>query len=242
MLKLLVSVVNRIEALEAVKGGAHIVDVKNPEEGSLGANFPDVIKRVRQVVSDFVEVSATIGDLPNLPGTASLAALGAAASGADYVKAGLYGLKTIDEAVYLMREVSKAVKGYKASVKVIAAGYADSQKIASLNPLTLPEVARKSDSGGVMIDTKLKHGGKSFAYIPQQKLAKFVIESHDYGLLAAIAGSLDRNDISTVHQLGFDVVGVRKAVCQDSDRLRGQVLGTLVQDLTSVIRGLDPRL
>ena len=80
-MKLLVSVVNKREALEAVKGGAHIVDVKNPKEGSLGANFPRVIRRVENVVPSHVEVSATIGDLPNLPGTASLAALGAVSSG-----------------------------------------------------------------------------------------------------------------------------------------------------------------
>jgi len=89
-MRLLVSVRDVDEALEAVKGGAHIVDVKNPEEGSLGAHFPRVIRQVKEAVSGAVEVSATIGDLPNLPGTASLAALGAAVSGARYVKAGLF--------------------------------------------------------------------------------------------------------------------------------------------------------
>jgi uncharacterized protein (UPF0264 family) len=79
-LKLLVSVVNKAEALDSLRGGAHILDVKNPKEGSLGANFPRVIKQVREVTPKTLEVSATIGDLPNLPGTASLAALGAAFS------------------------------------------------------------------------------------------------------------------------------------------------------------------
>ena len=40
VLRLLVSVLDVAEAAQAVEGGAHIVDVKNPREGSLGANFP----------------------------------------------------------------------------------------------------------------------------------------------------------------------------------------------------------
>ena len=34
---LLISPINHEEALESIKGGADIVDVKNPKEGSLGA-------------------------------------------------------------------------------------------------------------------------------------------------------------------------------------------------------------
>ena len=44
---LLISPINHEEALESIKGGADIVDVKNPKEGSLGANFPWVIKEIR---------------------------------------------------------------------------------------------------------------------------------------------------------------------------------------------------
>ena len=51
-----------------------------------------------------------MGDVPNLPGAMSLAALGAATTGVNYIKAGLYGLKTKEEAVYLMQSVTRAVK------------------------------------------------------------------------------------------------------------------------------------
>ncbi|GAI18919.1 unnamed protein product [marine sediment metagenome] len=40
---LLVSPRDINEALAAVRGGADILDIKNPEEGSLGANFPWII-------------------------------------------------------------------------------------------------------------------------------------------------------------------------------------------------------
>jgi hypothetical protein len=224
--KLLVSVINKAEALEAINGGAHIVDVKNPKEGSLGANFPRVIRQVKDVVPDNVEVSATIGDLPNLPGTASLAALGAAVSGADYVKVGLFGVKTPTEATILMKEVCRAVKDYNNALKVVAAGYADFNKLGCLNPLMLPRVAYKAEADGVMIDVKIKNSeSKLFNFLGDKELKKFVDEAHNFDLIAALAGSLDRQDVPRLYDLRADVIGVRRAVCSKRDRLNGKVQG-----------------
>jgi len=236
-LKLLVSVVNKKEALEAIKGGAHIIDVKNPKEGSLGANFPRVIKQVKEIVPDNVEVSATIGDLPNLPGTASLAALGAAASGADYVKAGLFGVKTPAEATILMGEVCRAVKDYNNASKVIAAGYADFKKVGCLNPLKLPKVAYKAEADGVIIDVKIKDSeSKLFSFLGDRELKKFVDEAHNFNLIAALAGSLDRQHVLRLYDLRADVIGVRKAVCSKRDRLNGEVQRKAVQEFAKEIR------
>ena len=73
-MKLLVSVIDAAEARLALAGGVDIVDVKNPAEGSLGAPAPGVIAQVRDVLSAHAPLSAAIGDLPCLPGTAALAA------------------------------------------------------------------------------------------------------------------------------------------------------------------------
>src|SRR3982750_1097669 len=108
-MKLLVSVVDGDEAREAAAAGADIVDVKNPAEGSLGAPSPAVIVGVRAAVPAELPVSAAIGDMPNLPGTAGLAALGAAHSGATFVKVGLWGAATEAEAVDLLRAVRDGV-------------------------------------------------------------------------------------------------------------------------------------
>ncbi len=63
---------NEKEALEAIAGGADIIDVKNPVEGALGANFPWVIKRIREITPRNIEVSCALGEVPNLPGSISL--------------------------------------------------------------------------------------------------------------------------------------------------------------------------
>jgi uncharacterized protein (UPF0264 family) len=219
-LKLLVSVVNKTEALDSIKGGADILDVKNPKEGSLGANFPRVIREVKEVVPENLELSATIGDLPNLPGTASLAALGAAVSGVDYVKVGLFGVKTPEEATALMTEVVRAVKEYDSGVKTIASGYADFRYVGCVSPLELPMVAHKAGADGVLVDVKIKTGkNKLFNFLGDEQLREFVTQAHDHNLLAALAGSLGAQDIQRVHSLGADIIGVRGAVCTKKDRL-----------------------
>lgn len=240
-MKLLVSVTNEKEALEAIQGGAHIIDVKNPREGALGANFPRIIKRIRDIAPPSIEVSATIGDLPNLPGTASLAALGASACKVNYVKAGLFGVKTEDEAIKLMKEVCRAVKEFNRSIKIVAAGYADFKKIGSVNPRLLPKIAKKASAECVMIDVKEKSSGGLFNFFSESLLKKFVKEAHEEGLIVALAGSLGLEDVHRVYKIGADVIGVRKAVCTGEDRMRGKVTRRLVANFLKAIKEVEAR-
>src|SRR4030042_246167 len=132
-MKVLISVVDEEEAAEAIAGGADIIDVKNPKEGALGANFPWIIKRIRKITPKKIEVSCTLGDMPNLPGAISLAAAGAATTGINYVKAGLCGLKTKDDAVYLMRNIVRAIRECDPTIKIATVGYADAERTDSIN-------------------------------------------------------------------------------------------------------------
>jgi len=237
-LKLLVSVVDYGEACEAVEGGADIVDVKNPMEGPLGANFPWVIREIRRKVPANVELSATIGDLQNLPGTAALAALGAAESGADYVKAGLLGPRTSKDGVLLMAAICRAVKDLNPRTRVIAAGYADYKSIGSLNPALLPEVASDSGADGILVDIFAKHHRKLFDYITEREASSLVKRAHDVGVTVALAGLLSIEDIERSYRLGADIFGVRKSACDGGDRLRGRVRKQCVARLSDAIRSL----
>ena len=242
ILKLLVSVVNKAEALDSINGGADILDVKNPKEGSLGANFPRVIKEVKEVTPKNLELSATIGDLPNLPGTASLAALGAAVSGVDYIKVGLFGVKTVEETIILMTEVVRAVREYNNDVKTIASGYADFRTVGCVNPLELPIVAHKAGADGVLVDVKIKDGQSNlFTFLTDEELKELVDKTHSYHLLAALAGSLDTTDIPRIHGLGADIIGVRGAVCAKKDRVLGKLEQEKVAAFTKIINKLSNR-
>jgi uncharacterized protein (UPF0264 family) len=235
-LKLLISPKNEMEAMEAIAGGADIIDVKNPKEGPLGANFPWVIKRIRQVTPANIEVSCTIGEMPNLPGSMALAALGAATTGVDYVKAGLYGLKTQEEAINLMCNVAKAAKNHNPSIKVVASGYADAARIGTVDPLIVPKIAQEAPADIAMLDTAIKDGKNLFTFLTKPQLQRFVNEAHSYGLKAALAGSLQKEDLPVVYALGADVAGVRGAACTLSDRVNGQITREKVRELVEVVK------
>jgi uncharacterized protein (UPF0264 family) len=235
-LKLLISPKNEQEAAEAVAGGADIIDVKNPKEGPLGANFPWIIRRIRQITPANIEVSCTVGESPKLPGSIALASLGAAATGVNYIKAGLCGLKTLEEAVHLMRNVAKAAKEYNPEIKVVASGYADAARVSTVNPLLVPEIAYEAKADIAMLDTAIKDKKSLFNFLTNPQLRSFVNAAHSYGLKAALAGSLQKEDLPEVYALGADVAGVRAAACTLSDRVKGQITKEKVQELAEIVK------
>jgi uncharacterized protein (UPF0264 family) len=235
-LKLLISPKNAKEAKEAVAGGADIIDVKNPLEGALGANYPWVIREIKDVCPRNVEVSCTIGEAPNLPASVSLAAFGAASLGVDYIKVGLGGIKTPKQAVNLLQSVRRAAKDASPDVRIVAAGYADAQRTGAVAPLQIPQVAHDAEADVAMLDTEVKNGKTLFDHLTQTELGKFVDSAHGFGLQAALAGSLRVRDLPVVFGLGADVAGLRAAACTGSDRNMGEITRERVIDLVEAVR------
>ena len=230
-MELLVSVINLEEAKEARLGGADILDVKNPKEGSLGANFPWIIKQISDYANGEIVVSTTIGDVPYKPGTVSLAALGSAVSGSDYVKVGLYGTKNYDQALEVMNAVVRTIREYDENIVVVACGYADAYKTGSILPKDIPLVAKNSDCDVAMLDTYIKDGHRLTDHMDVDELKDFVQTAHDYGLKVALAGSVNKNDVDMLKSIGCDIMGVRGCVCSGGDRNTGTINHKLVQEL-----------
>ena len=232
---LLISPINTEEAREAINGGADIIDVKNPKEGSLGANFPWVIKNIREIAPEGMHVSATLGDVPYKPGTVSLAAAGAVVSGADYIKVGLYGTRNYSEALEVMENVVRSVKDFDKEALVVASGYADAHRVNAIDPMEIPRVAADSGADLAMVDTAIKDGKTLFDFMDKDKLQEFNNRIHDYGLKSALAGSIKKNQLRLLYEIGCDVVGIRGAACTGGDRNKGTINHTAVHELKSLI-------
>src|SRR5512137_150107 len=169
-MQLLISITSDDEARIAIAAGRDIIlDVKNPLEGSLGAQFPHVLQQIRASAPKPLKVSAAIGDMPNLPGTASLAALGAATCDVDYIKVGLWGPKTEAEAIFLLQQVRQAVNRYP-DIAIIAASYADARRANTLDPRCLPHIAQSAGVNGCLIDTAIKDGHGLFDFLAPDEL------------------------------------------------------------------------
>lgn len=212
------------EAISIMDCKMAILDVKNTKEGSLGAQFPWNTKRVVELASSRgLIVSATLGDLPYKPGTAALAAFGCASTGVGYVKAGLYGCKTEQEAFEVMEAVRQAVRMVSQTATVVAAGYADYRRFGGVSPLDLVRAAAASKCDLVMVDTAIKDGKNLFDNMSIAEISDFVGSAHAAGLKVALAGSIKAEHTDVLFEIGPDVVGVRGAVCENSNDRRTRI-------------------
>jgi hypothetical protein len=189
---------------------ADIIDVKRPIEGSLGANFPWVIREIKAFAKK--PVSAAIGDFPYKPGSAALAAYGAACAGADYVKIGL-AFKGKEHAWDVIEAVVKAVKDEYPKKYVVIAGYSDYQRMNSISPFDIAPIAATGGADIAMIDTGIKDGMSTFAFMDEETLRRFTEKNRDLGLGTALAGSLKFEDIDVLKRINPDIIGVRGMVC-----------------------------
>jgi uncharacterized protein (UPF0264 family) len=233
-IKLLVSPRNVNEAKITIASGVDYIDCKNPEEGSLGANFPWIITQMKELIpsNSNQKLSATIGDFPYLPGSASLAALGAAFSGADIIKVGLKGPQNLEEGIRMMKKIVKAVKDFNEEIKIVAAGYADQQKLKkSPDPFLIPIIASESGSDIAMLDTYFKDGSNLFDFLNEDQLIEFNSLGKENGLQIALAGNLRTNNIPQIRNISPDIIGVRSVVCNNYDRKNGVIQGNLIEKL-----------
>jgi uncharacterized protein (UPF0264 family) len=234
--KLLISPQNPKEAIEAIAGGADIIDVKNPKEGPLGANFPWVIKEIKQCIPNNVELSCTLGEAPNLPGTMALAAYGAASLTVDYIKIGLSEVHTVQKAVDLLEKVIRAVKMCNSKTRIVVAGYGDYMRTNSIEPQLVVQTAFAGKADIVMLDTAIKDGKSLFDFQTLKQLEAFTAAAHKHNLGVALAGSLKAQDLPAIKELGIDFVGLRGAACQNNNRDTGHITCERVKTLSEIIR------
>jgi uncharacterized protein (UPF0264 family) len=237
-MKVLISIVSREEARLALKGYPHILDIKNPDEGSLGAQFPWIIKDiVEEAKNAKILCSATIGDLPYKPGTAALAAYGATLCGVDYIKAGLYGARDYEEAYKMMTNIVRSVKSINEKALIVAGGYADYRRFGGVHFMDLVRAAHKSGANVAMVDTAIKDGKNLFDAMNQSQLKDFISSTHDFGMQAALAGSIRKENLEDISKLEPDIVGIRGDVCDGSNRLK-QINPYRVKEVVDVANSL----
>lgn len=214
--RLLASVTNSTEAELAIRGGADLIDLKDPARGALGALPLDQILAVRSAVAGRCPVSATIGDLPPDPALTGELIRATAATGVDYVKVGLFSPQHIAACL-------PAITALTPRCAIVAVLFAD--RAPDLRDLTAFVAA---GCAGVMLDTADKSGGRLLDHLELRHLSAFVAQTRKLGLLCGLAGSLRLAEIPTLMPLAPDYLGFRGALCRegrrdqilDPDRLR----------------------
>lgn len=228
-MQLLVSPSTIDEAKRCV--AADIIDVKKPSEGSLGANFPWVIREIKTLSAK--PLSAAIGDFDYKPGGASLAAYGAACAGADYIKIGL-AFDGLEKARDVIGAVVRAVKDEFPQKYVVIAAYSDFQRMHSISPFEMAPLAADCGADVAMVDTGIKDQKSTFTFLNETALRSFTETNKDLGLRTALAGALEFADIDALKRINPDIIGVRGMVC-GGDR-NATVREDLIQTALAMIR------
>jgi uncharacterized protein (UPF0264 family) len=132
-----------------------------------------------------------------------------------------------------MKKVVKAAKNFTSKIRVVITGYADAEKIDSINPLLVPNIAAKAFADVAMIDTAVKNGNSLFHYLNEEQIKNFVNKSRKFNLKTALAGSIKKADFPQVTSLGADIIGIRGAACTFEDRVNGKITRKKVQDIVN---------
>jgi uncharacterized protein (UPF0264 family) len=216
MIKFLASVRDAAEARMALAGGAHVIDLKEPSQGALGAVSLEIAEQVVRLVAGRTLVSATIGDHPLVPEVVAAAVAERARTGVDLVKIGVFDG---DAAGTFARLKPLAEQ----DIRMVAVVLAD----RTPDPESLIPIAAQAGFVGIMMDTAGKGGGGLLGHVTLEQAGRFVSSAKEHGLLSGLAGSLTIDDIDRLRSLVPDYMGFRGALCTggregalDDQRLR----------------------
>lgn len=213
--RLLVSIRGKKEALAAVKGGAHIADVEFPAS-ALGTPYPLNIRVVRNAVPKGIKVATNIGEEQTGRSNACQAALGVALAGADIVKLGLAKM-SLGEAKEFGPALVRTVKKWFPRKQCIPALFAD-ERLAKwyIDPIKQgPELAKHIKANGLLVDTFDKTMGIGLMdYYTIRDIKRFVKKCHDRDIEAWLAGSITKEELPALWEVGVDVICVRGAACR----------------------------
>ena len=231
---LLVSVREPAEVEPAVRGGAAIIDVKEPACGPLGPAAPATIAAIATIIAGRTPWTIACGELAAGAAAAlvqeTVDLLPPAATPPAAVKAGPAGL----DLAGWQNAFRAFCAGLPAGVESVAVAYADADSASAPAVDRILVAAAEQGCGLVLIDTFAKNGPGLLAE-GTERLARWLDQGRRLGLGLAVAGRLSLDEIAAVARLGADVVGVRGSVC------RGGRSGRVHPDLVTAAAHAAPR-
>jgi len=232
--KLLISVRNAQEATGALAAGCDVLDIKEPERGSLGMAALPVIRQVCKTAAESetqggaISVSAALGETTDWLNDTPVPSLQARIS---YCKLGTAGLGHDGDWPKTWHDVRRRFDAEaEAPRNWIAVAYADWQRANAPPPQQVLDAAVATGCRGLLVDTFIKDGRTLLDWLTLPRLSRFLQRVRTAGLLSAVAGGLTRDNIPTLIELQPDVVAVRSAACRNQHR-NGPVCPRAIADL-----------
>lgn len=221
--KLLVSVRNVTETIAAIQGGADIVDVKEPANGSLGRASNETIgtiARTCRAASHSVSLSIALGeacDWNSADSRGDTVAKAVGEAGADYLKLGLANARKNPRD--WQSDVEQIQRSLAGQHRWVAVAYADFKRADSPSTIDVCRFAIRSKAAVLLIDTFRKDGTNLMSWVSRDQLKQLRSETAARGIQLALAGKVTQRDLLELALIGPDIVAVRGAVCEHGDRV-----------------------
>lgn len=209
MTGLLVSVRDEAEAAVAFRGGAGILDVKEPLQGSLGAAEWPVWKSIDKLCDKWqIPMSVAVGELSD---PATLDRCGDIPLGTTYAKCGLSGMRSVAN---WQDRWQQFVTALPRGTQPVLVHYADSTTADSPCFEAIIELLSTEQPRALLIDTFEKVDGKGLLQSVDVEALEAAREATTAkNQLLVLAGSLRLDDLDAIGELAPDWVAVRGAVC-----------------------------
>ncbi len=232
---LLVSVRSAAEALSALAGCADVIDVKEPNQGSLGAADDDTISAIVRAVDGRAPVSAALGELVDLIASPEGHSERRLVEGVSLFKLGLARCANLADWQSRWQQTTERIasSSLSDSAQPVAVVYADWTAAEAPSPSDILHTAIQCRCPALLIDTWDKSGGNLFDHWPTEELQAFLATVRACDMAIVLAGSLTGHDIATAARLTPDLVAVRTAAC--SHGRTGTVSEKKVRELKNVI-------
>jgi uncharacterized protein (UPF0264 family) len=205
---LLVSVRSPGEAEAALAGGADLIDVKEPQRGSLGRADDATVKAVLEQVAGRRPVSAALGELLSSPEPPTV-------TGLSYAKWGLAGsVAGAGDWRRALREASERLRQADPGCRLVVAAYADWRRAASPAPEEVRIAVAEEGWGTLLVDTWDKDGSTLLDWMPLEEVEWLCRGCRAGGVRVALAGSLGVAEIEALRRAEPDWFAVRGAACR----------------------------
>lgn len=204
MTGLLVSVRDVTEAAAAFRGGASIIDVKEPDRGPLGAASIDSILAIANFIGPRAPVSVALGDLLDPP-EFELAAL----TSVSFAKIGLAGMADFAD---WQSQLTQMWKQLPAHCQAVAVAYADHSQAVSPPIHDVLSMCIENRARYLLVDTfdKSKH---LLQHLGVSQLESMLANATRHGIQVVLAGSITAEHLASLPTIRPTYVGVRGAVC-----------------------------
>ena len=207
---LLISVKN-IEEIKKIRKYADIIDLKNPNDGALGAWKINQLIKVTNIYQNKICLSATLGNIYNNE-IIFKELFKFDKIGLEYIKIGIF-----HDSVNELENFLNSLRYKKIQTKLVAVFFAENKKIISYLKKNIG-IFSNSKFNILLIDTLNKKSKGLLEIYTLEFLKSLVMSAKKNKIKIGLSGKIKKDQVLKLLNFKPSIIGLRSAVCEKFER------------------------